>query len=60
VRDALAAIEADYLAELDEGARRCATAVVDVTLATRQCPACLHEYAAGPLKCPGCGLYIGA
>lgn len=59
-RRALAVIEEEYLDGLDEGARKCATAVVDVTLATRECPACGARYAAGPKKCPECGLFIGA
>ena len=57
---ALGVMEEEYLGELDEVGRKCATAVVDVTQDTRQCPACMAEYAAGPLKCPECGLFIGA
>jgi hypothetical protein len=45
---------------MDETARRSATMVVDVTSDRRTCPACFTEYAAGPIKCPGCGLRIGA
>jgi hypothetical protein len=60
MRSALGVMEEEYLGLLDEGARQCATAVVDVTLDTRQCPACMATYAAGPVKCPECGLFIGA
>lgn len=60
MREALEILEEEYLDGLDEAARKCATAVVDVTQSTRQCPACMAEYAAGPIKCPECGLFIGA
>jgi len=53
-------MEEDYLSGLDERARQSATAFVDITKDTRQCPACLTEYRAGPTKCPSCGLFIGA
>ncbi|MBL8859176.1 MAG: hypothetical protein JNL28_11760 [Planctomycetes bacterium] len=59
-KGATAILEAEYLSELDEVGRRAATVVIDVTAPTRQCPACLAEYAAGPIKCPECGLFIGA
>lgn len=55
-----AVIEESWMSELDELGRKSANMVVDVTLETRTCPACFHEYAAGPMKCPGCGLFIGA
>jgi hypothetical protein len=48
------------LSLIDEHARRSATMVIDVTSARRTCPACFAEYDAGPIKCPECGLRIGA
>lgn len=44
---------------LDEDGRRSAAAVVDLDSDSRTCPACMATFAAGPEKCPECGLFIG-
>ena len=53
-------MEDEFLDELDPQARRHAEFVVDLDSDRRTCPACLHEYAAGPVRCPACKLMIGA
>lgn len=32
---------------------------IDLDSDTRTCPACETSFAAGPVKCPECGLFIG-
>lgn len=53
-------LDEEYLEGIDESARVHTQVVVDVTQDTRQCPACLATYRAGPKRCPECGLFIGA
>lgn len=53
-------MEDDWLSGLDERGQKCAQVVNDVDADARTCPACLHEYARGPVKCPACGLFLGA
>lgn len=53
-------MEDAFLDELDERGRRSAETVVDLDSDMRTCPACLHQYKAGPVRCPECRLHIGA
>lgn len=45
--------------DLDQDARAAADSVIDLDSDTRTCPACCETYAAGPERCPSCGLFIG-
>ena len=60
VERALAAMEASWLGRLPEETRGSAEASVDLESDERVCPACAHSYAAGPVRCPSCGLNLGA
>jgi hypothetical protein len=52
-------MEASWLGRLPEEARASVEALVDLDAQARVCPACQHAYAAGPVRCPSCGLFIG-
>jgi len=56
---AVALIQSLWERELDDEGRRAAAAVIDLDSDTRTCPACCATFAAGPEKCPECGLFIG-
>ena len=60
VERAAAAMEASWLGQLPDEARASADAAVDLDSDGRVCPACQHAYAAGPVRCPSCGLFLGA
>jgi len=52
-------MEHNWTEQFDAAGRRAVSSVVDLDAPTRTCPACETNYAAGPVKCPGCGLFLG-
>jgi hypothetical protein len=44
--------------QLEDPTRASQTAI-DLDSDSRTCPACDETFAAGPVKCPECGLFIG-
>jgi hypothetical protein len=48
-----------WQAGLSDEARASTRTMIDLDSDSRTCPACSTTYAAGPLACPDCGLYIG-
>jgi hypothetical protein len=59
VRAAAQAIDRNWVEQLPEEARACASVTNDFDSARRTCPACLSVFDAGPTHCPSCRLFIG-
>ncbi|MBI5363348.1 MAG: hypothetical protein HZA53_09220 [Planctomycetes bacterium] len=52
-------MQAHWDDQFEGAARRAVQSVIDLDAPERECPACAARFAAGPTKCPDCGLFIG-